>query len=80
MKRGDYNIIEQQVVHNALITLQNNVEDIRNIVQLLSMSLYNNEDDVHILRSTAVIDKMLETLVDVDVQRLKDMLITESDG
>lgn len=59
-------------------TLQTNVCDVRNIVQLLEMSLTENQDDKHIIRSIKIIDKMVRTIEVEDIGRLKDLLLHNS--
>lgn len=54
--------------------LEDDMGDIRNIVQLLGMSLCNNEDDTHIIRTISVIDKMIEAVIKEDINRLKKVI------
>lgn len=63
---------EQKIT--ILEKLEDDVGDIRNIVQLLGMSLCNNEDDIHIIRTISVIDKMIEAVLKEDITGLKKVI------
>lgn len=63
---------------NELLTaaekLQTGLEDIKNIVQLLEMSLANNKDDEHIIRSVNIINRMIETSINEDTVALMETI------
>lgn len=49
---------------NSLESIREELEDILNIVQLLAVSLDDNEEDSHIIRSVDVIQKMIKAVID----------------
>lgn len=49
---------------NRLESIREDMEDVLNIVQLLAVSLEDNEDDSHIIRSVRVIQKMIKAVID----------------
>lgn len=49
---------------NRLESIREDMEDVLNIVQLLAISLEDNEEDGHIIRSVHVIQKMIEAVID----------------
>lgn len=49
---------------NRLESIREDMEDVLNIVQLLAVSLEDNEDDSHIIRSVHVIQKMIKAVID----------------
>ncbi|MCI8973493.1 MAG: hypothetical protein HFH79_07875 [Lachnospiraceae bacterium] len=49
---------------NRLESMREDMEDVLNIVQLLVVSLEDNEEDSHIIRSVHVIQKMIEAVID----------------
>lgn len=70
-------LYEERNLLNKVETVQGNLEDIRNIVQLLKMSLLNNEDDPHICRSVDIIDKMLKSVIHEDMGELRNAIVHE---
>lgn len=59
-------------LHELIDDLQEKLEDIQNITQLLEMSLANNGDDPHIIKSVSIIDKMLATIIMEDLEALRN--------
>lgn len=57
--------------------LENDLDDVRNIVQLLEMSLENNQDDAHIIKSVNIIDKMLSAVMEKRIVELKEAVWKE---
>lgn len=49
---------------NRLESIREDMEDVLNIVQLLAVSLEDNEEDGHIIRSVHVIQKMIKAVID----------------
>ena len=49
---------------NRLESMREDMEDVLNIVQLLVVSLEDNEEDSHIIRSVHVIQKMIKAVID----------------
>ncbi len=49
---------------NSSESIREELEDILNIVQLLAVSLEDNEEDSHIIRSVDVIQKMIKAVID----------------
>lgn len=62
--------MEMKGLQNSIETLQDKIEDIRNIIQILEISMQNTEEDEHIIRSVSVIDKMLDNVLQVDMKEL----------
>jgi len=54
------------------------VKDVRNVLQLLEMSLQINEDDGHVARSVTVIDKMLASVLEQDLALLREKVYGQS--
>lgn len=65
---------EKNLHAEAIEEITEKMRDIRNVVQLLEISLKSNEDDGHIVRSVGVIDKMLASVVENDMPRLRGEL------
>ncbi|MBP3475316.1 MAG: hypothetical protein J6K48_03230 [Lachnospiraceae bacterium] len=65
-KSKDYDL------HELIDDLQEKLEDIQNITQLLEMSLANNGDDPHIIKSVGIIDKMLAAIIKEDLEALRN--------
>lgn len=66
--------VEVGVLLDKVQQLHESLEDIKNVVQLLEMSLVNNEDDKHIVRSVNIINKMLNTVLNDDMVALKELI------
>ncbi|EOS24680.1 hypothetical protein C804_05151 [Lachnospiraceae bacterium A4] len=49
---------------NSPESIREELEDVLNIVQLLAVSLEDNEEDSHIIRSVDVIQKMIKAVID----------------
>lgn len=49
---------------NSPESIREELEDVLNIVQLLAVSLDDNEEDSHIIRSVDVIQKMIKAVID----------------
>lgn len=49
---------------NSPESIREELEDILNIMQLLAVSLEDNEEDSHIIRSVHVIQKMIKAVID----------------
>lgn len=62
--------MEMEGLQNSIETLQDKIEDIRNIIQILEISMQNTKEDEHIIRSVSVIDKMLDNVLQVDMKEL----------
>lgn len=66
--------VEVGVLLDKVQQLHESLEDIKNVVQLLEMSLVNNGDDKHIVRSVNVINKMLNTVLNDDMVALRELI------
>ena len=44
--------------------IKEEIKDVINIVELLEISLEDNEEDGHIIRSIHIIEKMLKSIID----------------
>lgn len=51
-------------VKNSPDNIQEDMKDILNIVQLLTISLENNEEDEHVMRSVNVIQRLIKSVID----------------
>lgn len=80
MENGKGNKFNENEIRLGFETLQTNIEDVRNIVQLLEISLTENKEDKHIIRSVNVIDKMLKSILVEDMNTLKELLLHQSEG
>ena len=49
---------------NSLESIREDMKDILNIVQLLIISLENNEEDEHVIRSVNVIQRLIKSVID----------------
>ena len=49
---------------NSPESIREDMEDVLNVVQLLAVSLEDNEEDSHIIRSVDVIQKMIKAVID----------------
>ncbi len=49
---------------NSPESIREDMEDILNVVQLLAVSLDDNGEDSHIIRSVHVIQKMIKAVID----------------
>ena len=49
---------------NSPESIREDMEDVLNVVQLLAVSLDDNGEDSHIIRSVHVIQKMIEAVID----------------
>lgn len=56
------NINERGAIRKTLEGIQEGLTDVRNVVQLLEISLQSNEDDLHIIQSVHLIGKMVFAL------------------
>lgn len=59
-KKGDQRMEER----NSLESIREDMKDILNIVQLLIISLENNEEDEHVIRSVNVIQRLIKSVID----------------
>ena len=59
-KKGDQRMEEK----NSLESIREDMKDILNIVQLLIISLENNEEDEHVIRSVNVIQRLIKSVID----------------
>lgn len=57
--------------------LEDDLEDVRNIIQLLEMSLESNQDDEHIIKSVSIIHKMVSAVMEKRVMELKEAVWKE---
>ena len=57
--KGSYNKGEKNIVD-----IKEELEEVLNIMQLLEISLTNNEDDEHIIRSLHVLQRMVKSVMD----------------
>ena len=49
---------------NNIVDIKEELEEVLNIMQLLEISLTNNEDDEHIIRSLHVLQRMVKSVMD----------------
>ncbi len=49
---------------SSLESIREDMKDILNIVQLLIISLENNEEDEHVIRSVNVIQRLIKSVID----------------
>lgn len=49
---------------NSPESIREDMKDILNIVQLLTISLENNEEDEHVIRSVNVIQRQIKSIID----------------
>ena len=49
---------------NSPESIREDMEDVLNVVQLLAVSLDDNGEDSHIIRSVDVIQKMIKAVID----------------
>ena len=54
---------EKNIVGN-MVDIKEELEEVLNIMQLLEISLTNNEDDEHIIRSLHVLQRMVKSVMD----------------
>lgn len=54
--------------------VEERLHDIKNVVQLLEISLTQNKDDDSVIRSVGLIRRMINTLISNDMLMLKDMI------
>ena len=54
---------EKNIVGN-IVDIKEELEEVLNIMQLLEISLTNNEDDEHIIRSLHVLQRMVKSVMD----------------
>lgn len=47
-----------------IVDIKEELEEVLNIMQLLEISLTNNEDDEHIIRSLHVLQRMVKSVMD----------------
>ena len=59
-KKGDQRMEEK----NSPESIREDMKDILNIVQLLIISLENNEEDEHVIRSVNVIQRLIKLVID----------------
>lgn len=65
---------KEYVLTEMIDNLQEKLEDIQNITQLLEMSLANNGDDPHIIRSVNIIDRMIAKCIGEDIEALREII------
>ena len=70
---------EIETLCSAIDNLEESLHDIKNIVQLLEISLQSNEDDRHIVRSVDIINKMVTTVINNDVCMMKKIITCKED-
>mgnify|MGYP006403347593 CR=1 FL=1 len=59
-KKGRNNSMEEK----NIVDIKEELEEVLNIMQLLEISLTNNEDDEHIIRSLHVLQRMVKSVMD----------------
>lgn len=60
--------------------IQESMNDIKNLVQLIEVSLQKNEDDLHIVSSVHIIWKIIDSVIENDMNALGDMVRKSVDG
>lgn len=55
--------------------LEDDLEDVKNIIHLLEMSLESNQDDEHIIKSVSIIHKMVSAVIEKRVVELKETVL-----
>ncbi len=63
MKERNNNMEEKNMVRNTM-DIKEELEEVLNIMQLLEISLAENEDDEHIIRSLHVLQRMVKSVMD----------------
>ena len=58
--KGDIGMEEK----SSLESIREDMKDILNIVQLLTISLEDNEEDDHVIRSVNVIQRLIKSVID----------------
>lgn len=56
-------------------TLQTDIEDVGFVVQLLEVTMAESEVGEYLVRSVAVIDKMLKIIKENEIGRLKNLIL-----
>ena len=63
-KKGRNNSMEEKNIVGNMVDIKEELEEVLNIMQLLEISLTNNEDDEHIIRSLHVLQRMVKSVMD----------------
>lgn len=61
-------------LREAVENVEERLLDIQNLLQLLEVSLVDNQDDKHIVRSVNIICGFLDTLIEKDIVTLKEII------
>ena len=68
------NVYTSDKLREAVENVEERLLDIQNLLQLLELSLLDNQDDKHIIRTVNVIYRFLATLLEKDFVAFREMI------
>ena len=66
--------ITSDKLREAVVNVEERLLDIQTLLQLLELSLLDNQDDKHLVRTVNIICKLFHTFIEKEFMALKEMI------